>query len=65
LASEESASIETGWNALAEFKAISIKTLAAQSGLLEDELLNLLTTPEPQRVMGWVIAGVGRLNTRK
>ena len=57
----ESASTETGWSALAEFQSIPIARLAAQSGLLEDELLNLLTTPEPQRVLGWVIAGMGRI----
>jgi hypothetical protein len=62
---EESSSTESAWNALAEFQSISIAHLAAQSGLVEDELLNLLTTPEPQRVMGWVIAGMGRLNANQ
>jgi len=65
LAPEEGASTETGWSALAEFQTVSIARLAAQSGLLEDELLNLLTTPEPQRVMGWVLAGIGRLNVNR
>lgn len=62
LPSIESASTANGWNALSEFQSIPIARLAAQSGLLEDEVLNLLTTPEPQRVMGWVIAGMGRLH---
>jgi hypothetical protein len=57
----ELASTADDWSALSEFQSIQITRLAAQAGLLEDELLNLLTTPEPQRVMGWVIAGMGRL----
>ncbi len=65
LSFSESASTPKGWNALSEFQSIPIARLAAQSGLLEDEVLNLLTTPEPQRAMGWVIAGMGRLRASR
>jgi SLOG cluster2 len=58
---DDSASTETGWNALQEFSDIPLATLCQRSSLSEDEYLSLLTTHDIQRVMALTLAGISRI----
>lgn len=57
---EEGPSTESGWSALKVFEAISMATLTRQSGLTEEEYLQLLTTGDVQRALSLAITGILR-----
>lgn len=55
-------SVQTAWNALEFFQStVRLEKLASQSGLNTDEYINLLTTPDPNRALGWMISGIERI----
>jgi hypothetical protein len=57
----EGPSILDGWNAQTAFWDLNLEKLAAQSGLDADQYINLLATPNVDRAMAWIMAGVQKL----
>jgi hypothetical protein len=50
-----------GWNALADFKSLSLDALSMQAGLITEQYIDLLATPNIERAMAWVMSGVSNL----
>ncbi|MGB7990853.1 MAG: hypothetical protein WCF44_15755 [Candidatus Methylophosphatis roskildensis] len=63
VAAEEGPSIEDGWSALDYLQAIPLAQLGRQSGLSEEEYVQLLTSTDVQRALGLAIAGIIRLRS--
>lgn len=52
------------WSALTWLQQLPLESIAKVSGLELNEFINLLTTPNLDRAMGWMFAGVDRIRSR-